>query len=124
VLLDEGVPAEVASTFLRHGHEVVPFEDVLVRGSPDDVVCSAALANDAILVAFDNDMKQLVARQGITADRFKRLSLLKFACDEPMAAKRLDEAMSLVEHEWAVSDQKVGRRLFVVIGKNVIRTHR
>ncbi len=118
------MPVEVGHIFARHGHIVIPFEDVLNRGARDDLVCVAAEANDAILVAFDNDMKRLASRQGISSTRFKRLSLLKFACEEPMAAKRLEEAMSLVEHEWNVSERKAARRLFVVIGTQVLRSHR
>jgi hypothetical protein len=41
-----------------------------------------------------------------------------------MAAKRLIEAMSLIEHEWLVSEGKVARRLHVSIGTHVVRTHR
>lgn len=89
------------------------------------MVCIAAEANDALLVAFDNDMKQLARRHGITPARFKRLNLLKFECEEPNAAGRLEAAMSLLEHEWDVSRRSgASHRLFVVIGKQVLRTHR
>ena len=90
------------------------------------MVCIAAEANDALLVAFDNAMKQLARRHGVTPARFKRRNLLKFECEEPNAAGRLEAAMSLLEHEWDVSRGSGGasRRLFVVIGKQVLRTHR
>jgi hypothetical protein len=88
------------------------------------MVCIAAEANDALLVAYDNDMKQLAKRHGATPARFKRLSLLKFECEEPKAADRLEEAMSLLEHEWRVSNRSGSHRVFVVIGKEVLRTHR
>lgn len=67
VLLDEGVPAEVGNVFSRHGHEVIPFDDVLTPGSADELVCAAAEANNALLVAYDNDMKQYVRRRGAKA---------------------------------------------------------
>jgi hypothetical protein len=108
---------------MRHGHTLIPFEDVLTRGSKDDLVCIAAEANDALLVAFDNDMKMLAKRHGITPARFKRLNLLKFECEEPRAAERLDTAMSLLEHEWGVKREASGR-VFVVIGKQTLRSHR
>ena len=57
LLLDEGVPADVGRTFEAHGHLVVPFDEVVQRGSPDTLVGRAAEANEAILVAFDKDMK-------------------------------------------------------------------
>jgi predicted nuclease of predicted toxin-antitoxin system len=102
---------------------LIPFEDVVTRGSKDDLVCIAAEANDALLVAYDNDMKQLARRHGITPARFKRLNLLKFECEEPRAADRLEEAMSLLEHEYEIS-RMTSRRVFFVIGKQVLRTHR
>jgi predicted nuclease of predicted toxin-antitoxin system len=118
------VPAEVGNTFVRYGHEIIPFESVVTRGSRDELICIAAEANDAILVAFDNDMKQMARRHGVTPARFKRLNLLKFECEEPIAAARLEEAMSLLEHEWNLRLGKAARRVFLVIGKQVLRTHR
>jgi Domain of unknown function (DUF5615) len=106
LLLDEGAPADVGKTFQQHGHEVIPFEEVVKRGSDDVIVWTAAIANEAILVGFDNDMKAAARRYGIYGDRFKRLSIIKFVCPEPMAAKRLAFAMSLIEHEWIISTRK------------------
>ncbi len=110
--------------FSRHGHEVIPFDDVLTPGSADELVCAAAEANNALLVAYDNDMKQYVRRRGEGPDRFKRLHLLKFNCPEPMAAKRLEEAMSMIENEWGVAHQKAARRVYVEVGMHDIRTFR
>ena len=124
VLLDEGVPVEVAQTFAEHGHEVLPFEQAVKRGSIDILVCRAAEANNAILVAFDKGMKRAARRFGIGNARFKRLNLIHFQCPEPMAAKRLQEAMSFVEHEWNVSAQSRGRQLHVDIGTHILRSHR
>lgn len=45
--------------------EVVPFEAALKRGSNDTLVCRGAEVNDAILVAFDKDMKAIAKRLGI-----------------------------------------------------------
>jgi predicted nuclease of predicted toxin-antitoxin system len=124
VRLDEGVPAEVAEVFRLHGHKVIPFEEVLTPGVADELVCAAAQANNALLVAYDNDMKQYVRRRGEGPDRFKNLHLLKFNCPEPMAAKRLEEAMSMIVHEWAVAHLKVARRVYVEISTHDIRTFR
>ncbi len=123
-MLDEGVPANVGTAFQSRGHLLIPFEQVVQRGSIDTLVCTAAQANDAILVAFDKDMKRIAQRNGIAGTRFSRLNLIKFCCPEPVAAARLSAAMSFLEHEWAISDQKASRRLHVEIGKNVLRTHR
>lgn len=122
--MDEGVPVQVGSVFEKQGHEVVYFKDAVKPGSPDPLVCAAALANDAILVAFDHDMKQLAKRRGVSGERFKRLNLIRLNCPEPMAALRLEAAMSFIEHEWTVGDAKTARRLFVEIATHVLRSFR
>jgi predicted nuclease of predicted toxin-antitoxin system len=118
------VPAAVARVFESHGHEVIPFDDVTRRGAADLLVCRAAQVNHAVLVAFDKDMKRIARGLGVGMERFKRLNLIKFDCEKPMAAKRLELAMTFIEHEWLVSDEKTARRLYVVIGKHVLRTYR
>jgi predicted nuclease of predicted toxin-antitoxin system len=124
VLLDEGVPAGVAKVFEEYGHEAILLEKVVKLGSEDVLVCTAAVHNEAILVAFDKDMKQLAKQHGIGQERFKRLSLIRFECSETMAAERLSFAMSLIEHEWRISNEKAARRLHVVIGTHVLRSYR
>jgi hypothetical protein len=88
------------------------------------VVCAASLANDAILVACDNDMRTVAKKYGYSNERFKRLSIIKLSCPEPMAAKRLAFVMTLIEHEWLVSEEKVARRMFIEIGTQSIKIWR
>jgi len=123
-LLDEGAPRSVGRYLESRGHEVIYFDAALMPGSPDVLVAKTAEANDAILIALDGDMKTLAKRAGIGSGRFKRLSLLKLSCQEPVAAKRVEQAMSLIEAEWTISDAKAARRLFVEIGNDVIKTFR
>jgi predicted nuclease of predicted toxin-antitoxin system len=124
--LDEGVPVSVGQILQEAGHEVIFFNSSgLSPGSPDAVVCAAADASNAILVALDGDMKRLARGMGVSGGRFKALSLLKLECFEPDAAARVKLALSLVEHEWKVSPVIEGkRRIYIVIGDGVIRTHR
>lgn len=124
LFLDEGVPIAVGQKFIEHGHDVIFLSEAIKRGSPDTLVCAVAEANDAILVAFDNDMRQLARNHGVGKGRYKRLSLVKFSCPEPKAASRLEEAMSFIEHEWAFCLQRKARRMFVEIGKDVLRSMR
>lgn len=124
VFLDEGVPDAVGRVFAQAGHEVIYLRDCIATGSPDDLVCVAAEANEAILVACDGDMKQLVKRFGIGNGRFKKLSLIKISCESPQAAARVQSALTLIEHEWAISSEKSSRRMFVEIMKSSIRTFR
>lgn len=124
LFLDEGVPNAVGRIFFDAGHEVIFLRDCIPTGSPDDLVCVAAEANEAILVACDGDMKQLIKPYGITSGRFKKLSLIKISCDSPNAATRVKEAMSLIEHEWNNSQNASKRRIFIEIMKSSIKINR
>lgn len=122
--LDEGVPDSVGKFLISEGHEAVFLRDSITPGSSDPVVCKAAEVNDAILVACDGDMKQLAKRFGIGGGRYKKLSLLKLSCGEPQAATRLKQCMSLIEHEWLISEKKSSRRLFIEIKSSVVSSYR
>lgn len=123
--LDEGVPHAVGRFLKERDHEVIYLEERLVKGSKDDVVAAVAEANNAVLVAFDSDFKTLTSRTGIGRTRFRTLSLLRFEkCRESQACARLEAALSLIYHEWNVSQGSRDRRLFVVITGQSIRTHR
>ena len=124
VFLDEGVPDAVGRAFRGFGHEVILHREALAAGVPDPLVCAAAQANDAILVAYDKDMKKIARRRGVGAGRFARLSLIHLQCPEPTAASRIEQAMSFIEHEWSVSSTPDARRLYVEIGAGFLRTNR
>jgi hypothetical protein len=116
----------VGRVFHAHNHTVIYHRQVLEQGVTDPIVCAAAIANDAILVAVDADMKRLAKRYGAmpTAGRFESLNLIWIGCNGPLASKRAEQAMSLIEHEWAFSVGKAARRLWIEIGPHHIRTYR
>jgi predicted nuclease of predicted toxin-antitoxin system len=121
VLLDEGVPDAVGRVFEGRGHIVTFGNRSLPRGSPDQLVCIAAINVGAILVAADHDMRTIARAHGIGNERFKSLNLLKLSCRKPEAADKVRQAMSLIEHEWQYNESAVGRRLFIEPGASVIR---
>jgi predicted nuclease of predicted toxin-antitoxin system len=125
LFLDEGVPDSVGHVFMEAGHEVAFLNRMMARGSSDQLVCVIADINQAILVALDGDMKRIAQGYGVGARRYLRLGLIKLSCHEPDAARRVKEAMSLIEHEWEYSAGITsGRRIFVEILDTVIRTVR
>jgi predicted nuclease of predicted toxin-antitoxin system len=126
LFLDEGVPDSVGQTLLDAGHLVIFERDAIGPGAPDQLVCAASEANDAILVALDTDMKQIARRRGIGRNRFRTLSLIKLSCRESRASERIRCAMSLIEHEWLMgaSLESGDRRIFISIGDSFIRTDR
>jgi predicted nuclease of predicted toxin-antitoxin system len=117
VLLDEGTPVSAADPFYARNHGVIPFADALEPGSKDDLVAWTAIQNNAALIAVDNDMKRLVRRFGVPNDnpRYPSLHLISISCGEVLAAKRIEHAMSFIEHEWRVACEKKARRLWVDI---------
>ena len=101
--VDQCVPESVAKTLERHGHEVIRLRERIAPDSPDTLVAAVSEANNATLGTMDGDAKTIASRYGVGSRRYRRLSILRFErCRESRAAKRIDEAMSLIEHEWEV----------------------
>jgi predicted nuclease of predicted toxin-antitoxin system len=126
VLLDASVPDSVGKVLARRGCEVILHRDVLPDATPDEVVCATALKNDAILAALDNDMKRIAERYGANPGntRFARLHLIRIGCNGILGAQRVDQAMTLIEHEWAFTKAKVAQRMWIDIEPHSFRTHR
>jgi predicted nuclease of predicted toxin-antitoxin system len=122
--LDHNVPASVGQILKDSGHAVIYLSDVIAENSPDQLVCAVAEANDCILVGHDGDMRQLAQRHGVGQRRFRRLSLIKLSCRETRSARRVSEAMTLIEHEWDYSASSNDRRIFIEIGDSSISTKR
>jgi hypothetical protein len=53
-------------------------------------------------------MKRIAQGYGVGSRRFLRLGLIKISCWEPDAAARVRISMSLIEHEWTVTEGKGG----------------
>lgn len=125
-LLDEGTPVQVAAPFRARGHRAILHGEVLSPGTKDPVVAATAIQNNAVLVAIDRDMKQLAKRWGNFQDggRYKRLNLVFIACNPVLAPKRVEQAMSFIEHEWDFACQKPTRALWLVIGPHFITSYR
>src|SRR5215469_4107319 len=115
VLLDAGVPDSVGKVLAERGHEVVYHRQVLPERTLDQVVAATALANNAILVAIDHDMREMSQRYGVTprGDRFARLSIIRLLCNEVLASKRVSHVLTLIEHEWAISQEMTARRMWI-----------
>lgn len=126
LMLDEGVPDAVGIAMQRFGHIAIFYRDVLLSGQTDDVVCATAIENEAILVAIDRDMKSKPRRYGQRERkaRFEDLNLIMLSCDEPLAAKRIEQAATLIEHEWIFASKKKARRMWIDIYAHNIKTNR
>lgn len=125
-MLDAGAPDSVGQAFRNRGHFIILHRDVLPEKSPDKFVCITAIQNEAILIAVDSDMKQLIRRYGSAPQnaRFKGLHLIRLGCSGPMAAERCGQAMDLIEAEWDFTVAKSARRLWIDICNHWIKTYR
>ncbi len=107
-----GRPCQSPDPFTLNGHRVIHFHEVLTRGEgvKDTVVAAMAIQNDATLIAVDPDLRRLMRRFGSAADnaRFKSLNLIWLSCNPVMATKRIEQAMSFIEHEWGFRLQEAG----------------
>lgn len=124
LFLDEGVPRAVGRKLDDLGHDVIYLHEAIALGSSDLLVCAAAEANSAILVALDGDMRQIAKGHGVSNGRYKKLSLIKLSCSEVQAAARIEQFIELIESEWRLSNEKVGRRLFVDVSDSRITIFR
>ena len=125
--VDQCVPESVAKTLENHGYEAIRLRERIAPDSPDTLVAAVSEANDAILVTMDGDFRKIASNYGVGSHRYRRLSLLRFErCRESRAALRLEEAMSLIEHEWnfGSGNSPAGRRMYVVVTEATIRTYR
>ncbi len=78
------------------------------------------------LIAVDPDLKRLVRRFGSSPENasFKSLNLIWLSCGPVMAMKRIEQAMSFIEHEWEFACRKRARRLWIDIGPHRMATYR
>ncbi len=105
--VDQCVPESVAKTLEIHGHEAIRLRERIAPDSPDTLVAAVSEANDAILVTMDGDFRKIASSHGVGSRRYRRLSLLRFEkCRESRAAVRLEEALSLIRHEWAAGESR------------------
>lgn len=125
LFLDHNVPDSVARAFVQRGHEVVLLRDELPSDSPDELVATVSEQLGAVLVSCDTDFRRIAPRipRGQRA-RFRRLSRISLECSGPRAARRVETAMSLIEHEFEIAQSSRDKRMHVVIRNDVIRTHR
>lgn len=117
--LDANVARSVGETLEESGHFVIYGNQALPEKTQDQMVCTAALANNCILVAHDKDMKAMSQ-----LDKFKKLNMLLLYCNEVIASKRVAHLMTLIEHEGNACEELKARRFFLEIHTHAFRSHR
>jgi predicted nuclease of predicted toxin-antitoxin system len=116
LLIDENVPASVASVFASRGHEVKYVRDLLPAGTPDPVISTIGDRLSAIVVTWDRDFEKLVKRvpEG-NRTRFRRLGRISFRCNEAKGVRLLEQWIEMIEFHYATALAKGDARMLVQI---------
>jgi predicted nuclease of predicted toxin-antitoxin system len=122
--LDHNVPASVVGVLTASKHDVIVLKDAIAPDAPDPIVALTAAENDAILLSFDKDFRTIAGRLGVSHKRLRKLSRIQMRCKGPAGARRLQDALSLIEHEWALAQSKSDKRVFIEVLDLGIKTVR
>lgn len=123
-LLDENVQASVGRALTARGHDVIFAYDILERGTEDQIVATAAVQAQRVLVSHDIDMKRIERKISEKFRvRYPTLCRLMLCLPEPLAAGRLTKFMPMVELEFSEAVSAGEAMLFEVCERR-IRLHR
>jgi len=125
LLLDHNVPDSVADVFRARSHTVALLREIMPTDSPDPVVATVGDMDGAVLVSCDRDFDSIAPRilKGMRT-RYRKLSRIAIRCTEFHAARRIEEAMALIELEWATAQNRADKRMFIEILTSGIKTNR
>lgn len=120
---DHNVPESVGDYLLSMKHEVTRLRHVMSPESKDPVIAVACSRSGQVLVSHDNDFRQTARRLNITQRQYQNsLHRIQLRCDEPKSAKRIEQALAVIEREWI---ELTGDHPMVIeIGNQYIRINR
>ncbi|WP_337846425.1 DUF5615 family PIN-like protein [Sphingomonas sp.] len=124
-MADECVTESACKFLEERGHEVIRARSVVPEGTEDPIVAKVAEDLTAILLTDDADFKTIIARrQDGQRRRFKKLSRVHLACKHSQAVNRLAAAITLIEFEYGVAQDRADKRMIIEIKPTLIRTLR
>src|SRR5574340_228306 len=117
---DDNVPDSVGDFLIAAGHDVTRLRDVMLRNTEDRVIEVACSRSGHVLVTHDRDFMATAKRLKVTRREYQtQLHRIQLRCEEPRSARRVQEAMSLIEHEWTILQPD--RPMVIEIRDEVIR---
>lgn len=120
---DQNVPDSVGRFIVDEGYELTRLRDVMVTNSPDPVIAIACSRSGHVLVTQDRDFRDIAKRLNVTQRQYRQsLHRIFLSCKAVNAVSRFQDALSLIEHEWALVNKE--RPLIVEIRENKIITQR
>ena len=123
-LLDENVQTAIIVALTQRGHDAMRATEILEIGAADQLVATAAVENDRVLVSHDKDMKRIDRKISEShRERFPSLCRLMFCLPEPEALARLLMFLPLVELEFEEA-RMANQPMLLEICARRIRIHR
>ena len=120
---DQNVPDSVGQVLLDAGHKVTRLRDVMETSTADPIIAVACAHSGQVLVSHDTDFRHVSKRLRITQRQYRTsLHRIQLRCPEPLSAKRVSEALSLIEAEWLLRESD--RPMVIEITRSSIRTLR
>ena len=104
---DQNVADSAGNYLLKCGHKLTRLRECMATDTRDPLVALACANGGHVLVSHDNDFKQIAKKLNITKRQYRlKLHRLHLKCSEPYAAKRISEALALIESEWLIAKRR------------------
>ena len=109
---------------MASGHKVFRLREYIVDTSPDPIVAETCRQSGLVLITHNiKHFRQIAKQYEVTKKQVDRLCRIEMGCEQAIAEKRIRDALSIIELEYArLGSSPEGLRVF--IGDSVIRTHR
>ena len=123
-LIDHNVQVSVQRVLKELEHDVVLSKDAVGQDAEDQLVATAAVEQDRILVSHDRDMKRI--QRYLSAkhrERYTNLNRVMLQCPEPVAADRLRDVHTLVQFEFDRS-QELETPMLIWVQEKAVRIYR
>jgi predicted nuclease of predicted toxin-antitoxin system len=121
---DQNIPDSVGRAIAAAGHELERLRDCMPITAKDPLIAIACARGGQVLVSQDNDFKAIAERLRISQNKHARmLHRVDIRCDAVVAAIRLRDMMSLIEHEWTQA-RILGIAMLVELGNEFVRIRR
>lgn len=98
--MDNNVAESVGKMLEAEKHDVVRLRECMAPDSSDPVVAIACVESSRVLISHDKDFKSISKRLSLTKRKCRQLHRIALHCKEPNAARRMKEAMTVIESEW------------------------
>jgi len=124
-LIDEDVPDSVAKFLEEKGHEVVYAREIVLPGTPDEVIAALGNENEAVVVTCNTrDYKKIASRTVRSRAKLRKLGLICLRCGQPNGRKRVEQVIDAIEYEYEKRQTLRDERLIIEIFQSFVKIYR